>query len=73
MEKMMEQLIKLELSVDDVNNSLAGVSNLPYNVAAPLIEKIRGQALPQVEQPAAPVAQVEETFESAPQLLTEAE
>jgi 16S rRNA A1518/A1519 N6-dimethyltransferase RsmA/KsgA/DIM1 with predicted DNA glycosylase/AP lyase activity len=71
MEKMMEQkIIKLELSVDDVNNSLAGVSNLPYNVAAPLIEKIRGQALPQVDQPTAPVA---EAIEQGPQLLTEAE
>jgi 16S rRNA A1518/A1519 N6-dimethyltransferase RsmA/KsgA/DIM1 with predicted DNA glycosylase/AP lyase activity len=65
----MQNEITLTLTVDDVNNSLAGVSNLPYNVAAPLIEKIRGQALPQVEQPA-PVA---EATQEGPQLLTEAE
>ena len=68
MEKIMTQDINLNLTVDDVNNSLAGISNLPYNVAAPLIQKIRDQALPQVEQPS-----VAEATEQGPQLLTEAE
>lgn len=61
--------IKLDLTVDDVNNSLAGISNLPYNVAAPLIQKIRDQALPQVQ----PEGAVAEATEQGPQLLTEAE
>ena len=64
----MEPTIKLELTIDDVNNSLAGVSNLPYNVAAPLIAKIRDQAIPQVPQEP---GTVEEATTSEPQLLTE--
>jgi hypothetical protein len=41
-------MIKLELSVDEVNGVLMGLSKLPYEFSAPLIEKLKQQADPQV-------------------------
>jgi hypothetical protein len=42
------EMIKLELSVDEVNGVLMGLSKLPYEFSAPLIEKLKQQADPQV-------------------------
>ena len=42
------KMIKLELSVDEVIGVLMGLSKLPYEFSAPLIEKLKQQADPQV-------------------------
>lgn len=39
-----------ELTVDQVNLILQVLSKAPYDVAAPLIDEIRKQAIPQVQQ-----------------------
>jgi hypothetical protein len=45
--------INLELDVNEVNTILQVLAKAPYDVAAPLIEKIRTQGQPQVtEEPA---------------------
>jgi hypothetical protein len=41
--------IKLELEVEEVNGILNTLSNLSYAQVEPLITKIRGQALPQLQ------------------------
>lgn len=61
-------VIKLELEVDEVNASLAGLSKLPYEVSVGVIDKIRDQATQQINKPNVSVS--EETA-SDPQLLTE--
>lgn len=65
---MNEANINLNLTVDETNATLAGISKLPYEVAAGLIEKIRGQAIPQVQ---AEQGAVQEGVATEPQLLTE--
>lgn len=47
-------MIKLELTVEEVNFTLAALSKQPFEQVAALIEKVRSQAIPQVqaEQPA---------------------
>lgn len=60
--------IKLELEVDEVNASLAGLSKLPYEVSVAVIDKIRGQALQQVN---APAESFNEDKAGDPQFLTE--
>ncbi len=40
--------IKLELILDEVNGVLTALGQLPYAQVAPLVEKIRDQATPQV-------------------------
>jgi hypothetical protein len=49
-------MIKLELTVDEVNGVLQGLGQLPYVQVVSLVEKIREQATPQVQeqQPATP-------------------
>lgn len=47
-EKLMEQEIKLTLSVDEVNVVLGALSEGPYKLVETVIAKIRGQAVPQV-------------------------
>lgn len=42
-------LIKLELSVDEVNVVLSSLAKSPYEVVQPVIDKIKGQAIPQVQ------------------------
>lgn len=42
-------MIKLELTVEEVNLTLAALAKQPYEAVASLIEKVRGQALAQVE------------------------
>lgn len=44
-------MIKLELTVDEVNLTLSALVKKPYEEAAALIDKIRSQAIPQVEKP----------------------
>jgi hypothetical protein len=50
-------MIKLEFTIEEVNGILMGLSKLPYEFSAPLIEKLKQQANPQVapavEAPAA--------------------
>jgi hypothetical protein len=41
-------MIKLELSINEVNAILLALAKLPYETVAPLIEKVREQSLPQV-------------------------
>jgi len=43
-------MIKLELSVNEVNAILLGLAKLPYETVVPLIENIRDQSLPQVPE-----------------------
>lgn len=60
--------IKITLSVEETNMTLAGLAKLPYEASAGVIDKIRNQAIPQAV-PAAESVQEEATTE--PQLLTE--
>jgi hypothetical protein len=49
-------MIKLELSVEEVQIALVGLSKLPYEAVAGVIDKIKTQAQPQV-QPAEQAAE----------------
>lgn len=42
--------IHLELTVNETNAVLFALAKQPYDTVAPLIDKIRGQALPQVPE-----------------------
>jgi hypothetical protein len=42
-------MIKLDLTIEEVNYVLASVGKNPYEQCAPLVGKIHGQAMPQVE------------------------
>lgn len=44
----MEQNIKLELTLNEVNVILAGLAELPFKASADVINKIRMAALPQI-------------------------
>ena len=43
-------MIKLDLSINEVNAILLALAKLPYETVAPLIEKVREQSLPQVPE-----------------------
>jgi hypothetical protein len=43
-------MIKLELSINEVNAVLLALAKLPFETVAPLIENIRNQSLPQVPE-----------------------
>ena len=43
--------MNFELTLDEANIILAGLSKLPYEVSAPLIQSLQKQAQPQLEQP----------------------
>lgn len=43
-------MIKLDLTVNEVNAILLALAKLPFETVAPLIEKIREQSLPQVPE-----------------------
>ena len=43
-------MIKLELTINEVNAILLSLAKLPYDTVAPLIETIREQSLPQVPE-----------------------
>lgn len=42
-------MIKLELTIEEINYALAAIGKNPYVECAPLVNKIHAQALPQVE------------------------
>ena len=63
--------IKLELEVDEVNAALIGLTKLPYEVSAPIIDKVRTQAMPQANPPQEAANQAVEAVDPSPQLLTE--
>ena len=46
--------IKLDLTIEEVNGVLMALGKAPYEMAQPIIDKIKQQAIPQV-QPVAPV------------------
>ena len=43
-------MIKLDLTINEVNAILLSLAKLPYETVAPLVDKIRDQALPQVPE-----------------------
>jgi len=48
-------MIKLELSIEEVNGILAALGKTPYEFSQPIIDKIKQQAIPQVQPQATPV------------------
>ena len=51
-------MIKLELTVEEVNGVLQSLGNMPYAQVVALVENIRNQATPQVQaQPTAEPAE----------------
>lgn len=50
----MEQTIKLELTVEQINQVLGSLGQMPFAQVAGLIGEIRQQAAPQVTQPESP-------------------
>jgi len=48
-------MIKLELTLEEVNGVLGSLGKMPYELAYPLIDKIKQQAIPQIPAPEAPV------------------
>lgn len=53
-------MIKLELTLEEVNGVLGSLGKMPYELAYPLIDKIKSQAMPQVQATPAPVEVVAE-------------
>ena len=41
--------ISITLNLDEVNVVMQGLGQLPYAQVSPLVDKIRGQAIPQVQ------------------------
>jgi hypothetical protein len=41
--------IKLELTIEEVNGCLMALGKAPYELAQPIIDKIKQQATPQVQ------------------------
>lgn len=61
-------MLKLELTLDEVNVVLGGLGELPAKVSVNVIDKIRAQVVPQVQaqqQAAAPAAMQEVKVEEA--------
>jgi hypothetical protein len=53
--------IKLDLTIEEVNGCLIALGKAPYEMAQPIIDKIKQQAIPQVQvAPEAPVEVVAE-------------
>jgi hypothetical protein len=48
-------MIKLELTLEEVNGILASLGKTPYEFSQPIIDKIKEQAVPQVQAQATPV------------------
>jgi hypothetical protein len=48
-------MIKLELSIEEVNGILMALGKAPYEMAQPLVDNIKQQAVPQVQAQPAPV------------------
>ena len=49
-------MIKLELTLDEVNGVLQALGNMPYAQVVALVENIKNQAIPQVPPPEAATA-----------------
>lgn len=47
----MSNVFKLELNLEEVNNVLAALGKLPYEVSYTVIDKIKDQATPQINKP----------------------
>jgi hypothetical protein len=47
--------INLELTIEEVNGILMALGKAPYEMAQPIIDKIKQQAMPQVQVTPAPV------------------
>lgn len=54
--------IQIELELEELNGVLVALGNLPYAQVQPLIDKVRSQALPQV-QAQAEVPEINESEE----------
>ena len=52
--------INLELTIEEVNGCLMALGKAPYEMAQPIIDKIKQQAIPQIPAPEAPVEVVAE-------------
>ena len=52
--------INLELTIEEVNGCLMALGKAPYEMAQPIIDKIKQQAMPQVQATPAPVEVVAE-------------
>jgi hypothetical protein len=46
--------MKLDLSLQEVNTVLTGLGRLPYEAVFELVEKVKNQATPQLNQPSSP-------------------
>ena len=47
-------MINLELSIEEVNGILMALGKAPYEMAQPIVDKIKQQAIPQVQAQATP-------------------
>jgi hypothetical protein len=47
--------MKLELTLQEVNLILTGLGRLPYESVFELVDKVKSQAVPQINQQQAPV------------------
>ena len=54
-------IMKLDLSLQEVNTLLTGLGRLPYEAVFELVDKVKGQAAPQLNQPASPAPAPSET------------
>ena len=50
--------IKLDLTIEEVNGALMALGKAPYEMAQPIIDKIKQQAIPQVQPAPVEVAEV---------------
>ena len=59
-------MIKLELTLEETNTLLANLGTLPYQNVYTLIEKIRAQGLPQVDEINKSAAEAQASEEATP-------
>jgi hypothetical protein len=52
-------MIKLELSIEEINGILMSLSKAPYELAQPLVDNIKAQAIPQVNVPPTDVIDID--------------
>lgn len=52
-------MIKLELNLEEVNGILSALGKAPYEFAQPIVDKIKQQAIPQVQAAAVDVVESE--------------
>lgn len=52
-------MIKIELTVDEVNGVLAALGKVPYELSYALIEKIKAQAIPQLAPEPSPQQEIQ--------------